>query len=497
MELFTIGFPTALTLENLAFCFAGVFLGTFIGVLPGIGGLTAVSLLLPLSFYLDPVTALIMLAGIYYGAEYGGSTASILLNLPGDSSNAITCLDGYPMTRKGRAGAALFITAFGSFVGGTLGIVVLMFMAPALVSVALSFGAAEYLAAMLLGLIAAGTVGRGRPVKSVAMVLIGVWLGLIGIDINSGERRFTFGFFELFDGIPIVVIAMGVFGMSEVMASIGKVKFVSDTGGVTLRSMVPTREEFRTALKPILRGFGVGTFFGILPGTGPTISSFMAYAIEKRISRHPERFGTGIVEGIAAPESSNNAAVQTSFVPTLALGIPGSATMAIMLGAMLIHGIQPGPRLMGQHPELFWGLVASFWIGNVLLLILNIPLIGLWVRLLQIPYKILYPVILCMICIGVYSLSNSVFEIWLVIIFGLAGYVMKLVDLEPAPMLIGFILGPMIEAQFRRALILTGGDYLALVQRPIAGVLFACCAALLVWVIYSLVRAGKTPAAAG
>ena len=497
MELFTIGFPTALTLENLAFCFAGVFLGTFIGVLPGIGGLTAVSLLLPLSFYLDPVTALIMLAGIYYGAEYGGSTASILLNLPGDSSNAITCLDGYPMTRKGRAGAALFITAFGSFVGGTLGIVVLMFMAPALVSVALSFGAAEYLAAMLLGLIAAGTVGRGRPVKSVAMVLIGVWLGLIGIDINSGERRFTFGFFELFDGIPIVVIAMGVFGMSEVMASIGKVKFVSDTGRVTLRSMVPTREEFRTALKPILRGFGVGTFFGILPGTGPTISSFMAYAIEKRISRHPERFGTGIVEGIAAPESSNNAAVQTSFVPTLALGIPGSATMAIMLGAMLIHGIQPGPRLMGQHPELFWGLVASFWIGNVLLLILNIPLIGLWVRLLQIPYKILYPVILCMICIGVYSLSNSVFEIWLVIIFGLAGYVMKLVDLEPAPMLIGFILGPMIEAQFRRALILTGGDYLALVQRPIAGVLFACCAALLVWVIYSLVRAGKTPAAAG
>lgn len=488
MELFTIGFPTALTLENLLFCFAGVFLGTFIGVLPGIGGLTAVSLLLPLSFYLDPVTALILLAGIFYGAEYGGSTASILLNLPGDSSNAITCLDGYPLTKKGRAGAALFIAAFGSFIGGTLGILVLMFLAPVLVSVALSFGAAEYLAAMLLGLIAAGTIGRGSPVKSIAMVMIGVWLGLIGIDINSGERRFTFGFFELFDGIPIVVIAMGVFGMTEVMSSIGTVQSVSKAGRISVRSMIPTREEFKAALAPILRGFGVGSFFGVLPGTGPTISSFMAYAIEKRVSKHPEKFGTGVIEGVAAPEAANNSAVQTSFVPTLALGIPGSATLAIMLGAMMIHGIQPGPRLMGDHPELFWGLVASFWIGNVLLLILNIPLIGLWVRLLQIPYKILYPIILCMICIGVYSVSNSVFEIWLVIIFGLAGYGMKLLDLEPAPLLIGFILGPMIEAQFRRALILTGGDYLALVQRPIAGVLFACCAVLVVWLAYSLIR---------
>lgn len=488
MELFTIGFPTALTVENILFCFAGVFLGTFIGVLPGIGGLTAVSLLLPLSFYLDPVTALILLSGIFYGAEYGGSTASILLNLPGDSSNAITCLDGYALTKKGRAGPALFVAAFGSFIGGTLGIVVLMFLAPVLVNAALSFGAAEYLAAMLLGLIAAGTIGRGSPVKSFTMVLVGVWLGLIGIDVNSGERRFTFGFVELFDGLPIVVIAMGVFGMTEVMSSIGNVLSVSNAGRVTARSMIPTRDDLKTAFAPILRGFSVGSFFGVLPGTGPTISSFMAYAIEKRVSKHPEKFGTGVIEGVAAPEAANNSAVQTSFIPTLALGIPGSATLAIMLGAMMIHGIQPGPRLMGDHPELFWGLVASFWIGNVLLLVLNIPLIGLWVRLLQIPYTILYPIILCMICIGVYSVSNSVFEVWLVIIFGLLGYGMKLLDFEPAPLLIGFILGPMIEAQFRRALILTGGDYLALVQRPIAGVLFACCAALVVWMIVSMLR---------
>ena len=491
MELFTIGFPTALTPQNLLYCFAGVFLGTFVGVLPGIGGLTAISLLLPLSFYLDPISALILLAGIYYGAEYGGSTASILLNLPGTASNAVTCLDGYPMTRNGRAGPALFITSIGSFVGGTLGILVLMALAPALVSLALSFGAAEYLAAMLLGLIAAGTIGRGRPVKSIAMVFVGVALGLVGIDVNSGERRFTYGFFELFDGIPLVVIAMGLFGMSEVIGSIGAIKFVSEARKITLRSMIPSRQEMKDSVMPILRGFGVGSFFGPLPGTGPTIASFMAYAVEKRVSRHPEKFGTGAVEGIAAPESANNAAVQTSFVPTLALGIPGSATMAIMLGALLIHGIQPGPRLMGQNPELFWGLVASFWIGNVLLLILNIPLIGLWVKLLQIPYKILYPVILCMICIGVYSLSNSVFDVWLVIIFGVAGYGMKLLELEPAPLLIGFILGPMIEAQFRRALILTGGDYMALVQRPIAGVLFACCAALLAWLIYSMLRPKK------
>lgn len=488
MDLFTVGFPTALTLDNLFYCFAGVFLGTFVGVLPGIGGLTAVSLLLPLSFYLDPITALIFLAGIYYGAEYGGSTASILLNLPGTASNAVTCIDGYPLTRQGRAGPALFITAIGSFIGGTLGIIVLIALAPALVSLALSFGAAEYLAALLLGLIAAGTIGRGRPIKSVAMVLVGVCLGLVGIDVNSGTRRFTFGFFDLFDGIPLVVIAMGLFGMAEVIASIGTIKFVAEARRITLRSMIPSRQELKDSVMPILRGFGIGSFFGPLPGTGPTISSFMAYAVEKRVSSHPEKFGKGAIEGIAGPESANNAAAQTSFVPTLALGIPGSATMAILLGALLIHGIQPGPRLVGQHPELFWGLVASFWIGNVLLLILNIPLIGLWVKLLQIPYRLLYPIILCMICIGVYSLSNSVFDVWLVIVFGLIGYGMKLLDLEPAPLLIGFILGPMIEAQFRRALILTGGDYFALIQRPIAGMLFACCGVLILWLVYSMLR---------
>jgi putative tricarboxylic transport membrane protein len=496
MDLFSIGFPTALTLENLLYCFLGVFLGTFVGVLPGLGALTAVSLLLPLSFYLDPITALIMLAGIYYGAEYGGSTASILLNLPGTASNAVTCLDGYPMARKGRAGPALFITSIASFVGGTLGILVLMLLAPALVTLALSFGAAEYFAAILLGLIAAGTIGRGSPVRSVAMVMLGVAIGLVGIDINTGTQRFTFGQFELYDGIPIVVVAMGLFGMAEVMVSVGAIKFVSDTRHISLRSLIPSREEARRSGWPLIRGFGVGSFFGPLPGAGPTIASFMAYAVEKRVSRQPERFGTGAVEGLAAPESANNAAVQTSFVPTLSLGIPGSATMAIMLGAMMIHGIQPGPQLMGSHPELFWGLVASFWIGNLLLLVLNIPLIGLWVKLLQIPYKYIFPVILCMICIGVYSVNNSIFDVWLVILFGIVGYGMKLVDLEPAPLLIGFILGPMLEEQFRRAMILTGGDYLALLQRPISGTLLALCAVLVLWLIWSAFLRRRPPAAA-
>lgn len=484
-DLFTIGFPTAFSFENLLYCFLGVFLGTFVGVLPGLGALTAVSLLLPLSFYLDPITALIMLSGVYYGAEYGGSTASILLNLPGTASNAVTCLDGYPMARDGRAGQALFITSIASFIGGTLGIVVLMLLAPGLVTLALSFGAAEYFAAILLGLIAAGTIGRGSPMRSVAMVVVGILIGLAGIDINTGTQRFTFGFYELYDGIPIVVVAMGIFGMAEVMASIGIIKYVSKGPKITLRSMIPSRAEVKLSGWPILRGVGIGSFIGPLPGAGPTIASFMAYALEKRVSNTPERFGTGAVEGVAAPEAANNASVQTSFVPTLSLGIPGSATMAIILGAMLIHGIQPGPRLMGNHPELFWGIVASFWIGNVLLLILNIPLIGLWVKLLQIPYKFIYPVILCMICIGVYSVNNSVFDIWLVIVFGLAGYGLKLLDLEPAPLLIGFILGPMVEEQFRRALILTGGDYFALFQRPISGTLLGICMVMVAWLIFS------------
>ncbi len=485
MELFTIGFPTALSWSNLLYCFVGVFLGTFVGVLPGISGLTAVALLMPLSFHLDPVTAFILLGGLYYGAEYGGSTASVLLNLPGTASNAITCLDGYPMTRQGRAGPALFITSIASCVGGAVGTLLLVLLAPPLVDFALSFQSAEYFSAMLFGLVAAGTIGQGRRVKSVAMVVLGMILGLIGIDVNTGQYRYTFGTPNLFDGFPIVILAMGTFGIAEVIHSINRLKYVADPGRITMRKLLPTRDDMRRATKPMLRGAAVGSFFGPLPGTGPTIASFLGYATEKRLSRHPDRFGTGAVEGIAAPETANNAAVQTSFIPTLTLGIPGAATMAVMLGALLIHGIQPGPQLINNEPELFWGVIASFWIGNVFLLFLNIPLIGLWVKLLQIPYRFLYPAILCLICIGVYSLNNTFFDVGLVILFGALGYALKLMEFEPAPMLIGFILGPMVEENFRRALVLTDGSYLALLERPVTAGFLGLTALMLIWLLLS------------
>jgi len=496
MDLFTIGFPTAFSWVNLLYCFLGVFLGTFVGVLPGISGLTAVALLMPLSFHLDPTTAIIMLGGLYYGAEYGGSTASILLNLPGTASNAVTCLDGYPMARQGRAGPALFITTIASFAGAAAGTVLVMLLAPPLARFALAFGSAEYFSAMLLGLVAAGTIGQGRRVKSVAMVVLGMILGLIGIDTNTGEFRYTYGIANLYDGFPIVILAMGMFGVAEVIASINRLKYVTEVGSITMRSLLPTREDMRRIAKPVARGAAVGSFFGPLPGTGPTIASFIGYAIEKRVSRDPSRFGKGAVEGIAAPEAANNAAAQTSFIPTLTLGIPGAATMAIMLGALLIHGIQPGPQLIGEHPDLFWGVIASFWIGNLFLLFLNIPMIGVWVRILHIPYRYLYPTILVLICIGVYSLNNQVFDVGLVILFGVVGYALKLMRFEPAPLLIGFILGPMVEENFRRALVLTRGDYLALLERPITAGFLAVTLILLLGMGWSTWRSHKRRKAA-
>ena len=484
MDLFTIGFPVALTAINIGYCFLGVFLGTFVGVLPGISGLTAVALLLPLSYQLDPTTAIIMLGGLYYGAEYGGSTASILLNLPGTASNAVTCLDGYPMARQGRAGPALFITSIASFFGAAIGTILVMFLAPLLAKFALSFHSAEYFSAMLLGLVAAGTMGQGRQIKNVAMVVLGMTFGVIGIDTNTGAFRYTFGIANLYDGFPIVILAMGFFGVTEVIASINRLKFVGQMGDVSLRSLMPTKDDFRRIRSPMIRGAAVGSFFGPLPGTGPTIASFIAYAIEKKCHRDVSKFGNGAVEGIASPEAANNAAVQTSFIPTLTLGIPGSATMAVMLGALLVHGIQPGPKLIIEQPELFWGVIASFWIGNIFLLILNIPFIGIWVRILKVPYKYLYPCILCLICIGVYSLNNSAFDVGMVIIFGVLGYILKLIDFEPAPMLIGFILGPMIEANFRRSMVITNGDFWALFERPITAGFLALTVILLTWMLY-------------
>ncbi|MCI0755579.1 tripartite tricarboxylate transporter permease [Teichococcus vastitatis] len=485
MDMFAnlaLGFGEAFAPLNLMYCFIGVFLGTFIGVLPGIGALATISMLLPLTFHVPPTAALVMLAGIYYGAQYGGSTAAILLNLPGTPSAAVACLDGYPMGQKGRAGVALLMTTVASFVGGSLGIIILTAFSPALAGIALSFGPADYFAMMLLGLVAAATLAQGSPVKGIAMVLVGLALGMVGTDVQTGAQRFTFGIPELSDGLSLVALAMGLFGVSEVIASINRMRTGQRSKErITFRSMVPQRNDLRQSAFPMLRGTGIGAIFGALPGAGATIASFLAYAVEKKVSRHPERFGQGAIEGVTAPESANNAAAQTAFIPTLTLGIPGDAVMALMLGAMIIQGIQPGPRLVTEHPELFWGLIASFWIGNVMLVVLNLPLIGIWIKMLAIPYRILYPAILLFICIGVFSVNNNAFDILLVLVFGVIGYAMMLLKFEPAPLVLGFILGPLMEEHLRRAMLLSRGDPMVFLERPISAGFLMVTTALLVW----------------
>ena len=485
-----IGFETAFSFQNLMYCFIGVFLGTFIGVLPGIGALATISMLLPLTFHVPAATSLIMLAGIYYGASYGGSTASILLNLPGTPSAAVACLDGYPMSKQGRAGVALFMTTIASFVGATIGIVIVTLFAPRLSEIGLAFGPADYFAMMLLGLVAAATLTQGSPIKGILMVLVGLCLGMVGTDVQTGQQRFTFGIPELSDGFSLVAMAMGLFGVAEVIGSILRVKDrkVGEAQKITFRSMAPSRDDWKRSWKPMIRGTAVGSFFGALPGTGGTIASFMSYAVEKRVAKEPERFGRGAIEGVAAPESANNAAAQTAFIPTLTLGIPGDAVMALMLGAMIIAGVQPGPRLVTEHPEIFWGLLASFWIGNVLLLVLNIPLIGIWVKMLQIPYRILYPAILMFISIGVFSVNNNVFDIYVVLAFGVMGYLLMLLKFEVAPLLLGFILGPLMEEHLRRAMLLSRGDPAVFLERPISATFIALTAALLIWAAWATLR---------
>ena len=486
------GFSTALTVTTLSYCLLGVFLGTFFGALPGIGSLAAVTMLLPITYYLDPTTALVMLAGVYYGAEYGGSISSILLNLPGTPSNAVTCLEGYPMTQQGRSGVALFATTIASFCGGTFGIILLYTLSPMIAQWALAFGPAEYFAIMVFGLVAAATVTQDSPAKGLAMVIVGMALGTVGADLSTGVARYSFGYFELHEGISFIALAMGLFGVSEMILSISKRIDKPFIQAVTLRSMIPTRDEVRRSPMPMLRGASIGSFFGALPGTGPSIATFIGYALEKRISRKPEEFGKGSIEGLMSPEAANNAAVQTAFIPTMTLGIPGSATMAVMMGALLIHGIQPGPQLMSENPEIFWGLAASFWIGNVLLLILNIPLIGMWVRLLKVPYGILYPAVICFICIGVYTVRSSVFDVGLVLFFGFAGYVLRLLRFELAPLLIGFILGPMVEENFKRAMLIYRGDFMLILERPISGTLLGLTALLLIWSFWATIRNGRS-----
>ncbi|WP_373356245.1 tripartite tricarboxylate transporter permease [Pseudoroseicyclus sp. CXY001] len=492
MDIFSnivLGLETALSLTNLAYCFLGVLLGTLLGVIPGIGVLTAISILFPISFHLDPTTALILLAGIWYGTTYGGSTASILLNLPGTPANAVTAIDGYPMARQGRAGVALFMTTVASFFGGSVGIILLMLFAPTIAGFALSFRSPEYFALMVMGLVAASMVSTGAPAKGLAMVVVGLVFGTVGMDMYTGVNRFTFGHYELSDGISLVALAMGIFGIAEVITSVRRVNVKEiDPATLTFKAMKPTKEEWRASWGPMLRGSGIGSFFGTLPGTGPSVAAFIAYAFEKRIAKDPSRFGNGAIEGIMAPEASNNASDQTAFIPTLALGIPGSASMAIMLGALLIHGIVPGPNLMAEQPSLFWGLIMSFWIGNLLLLVLNIPLIGIWVRLLTIPYHLLFPAVLMFVCVGTYTVSNSAFDVWVVLFFGALGYVMRIFDFPAPPLLLAFVLGPMLEENFRRTLLLSRGDLSIFVTRPITAVILAVTLVLLVWTLVSNAR---------
>lgn len=498
MELLSnlaLGLTTATTPTNLLYCFVGVFLGTFIGVLPGVGPLAAVAMLLPVSFYLEPTTALVMLAGVYYGAEYGGSIASILLNIPGTPSSSVTCLDGYPMAQQGRAGVALFATSIASFFGGIFGVIVMVLLAPRLADFALLFQPAEYFSVMVLGLIAASVVSSSGALRGLMMVCLGILLGTIGVDVNSGETRFTGGIPEIRDGVSLVVVAMGLFGVAEVMVSLRGATQSYAGESVRGRDIFPSKAEWRRSFMPALRGSLIGSFFGTLPGTGQTVASFVGYATEKRISPSKAQFGKGAIEGVVVPEAANNAAAQTAFIPTLTLGIPGSTTMALMLGALMIHGITPGPQLIQEHPDLFWGLVVSFLFGNLFLLILNIPLIGLWVRLLRVPHYYLYPTVIMLICVGVYGISNSLTDVWVTLAFGLLGYVLRLFRFEPAPMLIGFVLGPMMEEYFRRAMLLSRGDAMVFLERPGSAALLATGALLLCMSVVPikrlLTRAGR------
>ncbi|WP_238363979.1 tripartite tricarboxylate transporter permease [Mesobacterium pallidum] len=496
LENLALGFSVALSPWGLIYCLLGVFLGTVVGVLPGLGVMATLAILMPITFHLDTVHALIMLSGIYYGAAYGGSTASILLNLPGTANTAITCLDGYPMAQQGRAGVALMMTAVASFVGSIIGLLILAFCAPLLAKVALNFGSPEYFTLMLLGLLAAGMLSRGSHLRSTASIFIGLFLGIVGTDISTGVQRFTFGQPELYAGLPLVAISLGLFGLPEVIANAGRKDNTAVTpGNITMRAMLPTREDLRRSTLPMLRGSGIGAFFGALPGTGSLIAAFASYVVEKKSHRDPSIFGRGAIEGITGPESANNAATQTAFIPTLTLGVPGDAIMAMMLGVMLIHGVAPGPRLISEQPDLFWGLVASFLIGNVLLVILNIPLIGLWVRLLRIPYHMLFPAILVFICLGVYSVNYAVVDLVLVLAFGIIGYGMSFLRLEPAPLILGLVLGPMMEDNLRRTLMIFRGDIWAIWDRPLSVAFIGCSLALVGWSLVGKTRARRKLAA--
>jgi TctA family transporter len=481
----SLGFSVAFTFQNLLYAFVGCLLGTLIGVLPGIGPLATIAMLLPATYGLEPVAALIMLAGIYYGAQYGGSTTAILVNLPGESSSVVTVIDGYQMARKGRAGQALAAAGLGSFFAGCVGTLILAAFAPALTEVALKFGAAEYFALMVLGLIGAVVLASGSLLKALAMIIMGLLLGLVGTDVNSGVARYTFDIPNLMDGMSFVAVAMGIFGYGEIISNLAKSDDQREVFTKSVNGIMPSMNDIKLMTPAVLRGTALGSVLGILPGGGAVLSAFAAYTVEKKTKLKDGEvpFGQGNIRGVAAPESANNAGSQTSFIPLLTLGIPPNAVMALMVGAMTIHNIQPGPQVMTSNPDLFWGLIASMWIGNLMLVILNLPLIGIWIKLLTVPYRWLFPAIVLFCAIGVFSTNNNNFDIWMVAGFGVLGYLLIKLGCEPAPLMLGFILGPMMEENLRRAMLLSRGDWSTFVTRPISAVLLALAVLLLVIVL--------------
>ena len=485
-----LGFSTALTFQNLMYCFLGCLLGTLIGILPGLGPIATIAMLLPATYALPPIAALIMLAGIYYGAQYGGSTTAILLNIPGETSSVVTAIDGYQMARRGRAGVALFTAGMGSFFAGCVATFILATFAAPLSQLAFKFGPAEYFSLMVLGLIGAVVLASGSLIKAIGMIILGLLMGLVGTDVNSGVSRYAFDVPELSDGIGFVSIAMGVFGFAEIMMNLEqKEKRESFLNKVT--TLIPTWSDIKRMVPAILRGTTIGSLLGILPGGGAALAAFGAYSVEKKTSKHSAEFGQGAIEGVAGPESANNAAAQTSFIPLLTLGIPPNAVMALMVGAMTIHNIQPGPQVMTSNPALFWGLIASMWIGNLMLILLNLPLIGMWVQILKIPYRFLYPAILVFCCIGVYTVNNTVFDVYITAAFGIIGYLFFKLGCEPAPLLLGFVLGPMMEENFRRALLLSRGDFTTFITRPLSLGLLVAAALMVVIVALPAIKKGR------
>ncbi len=490
MELFAnlaLGLATAASWQNLLFCFAGVMIGTLVGVLPGISPLTTVAMLLPFTFGLPPASAMIMLAGIFYGAQYGSSTAAILVNVPGETSSIVTCIDGYQMARQGRAGSALAIAAIASFFAGTVATLVIAILSLPLAALALKFTAVETVSLVILGLLGAVVLAHGSPAKAIAMIIVGVLVGLVGVDVNSGAPRMTFGIPDINDGVSFVPIAIGLFGIAEMIRTLEQPQG-RELPRMRISNLVPSRAELAAAFPAMVRGTAVGSLLGVLPGGGAALPPFSAYALEKKIAADPSRFGKGAIEGVASPEAANNAGAQTSFVPMLTLGLPTNPLMALMIGALMIQGIQPGPQVMTRQPDLFWGVIASMWIGNLMLIIINLPLIGIWVSLLRVPYNLLFPAIVVFCAIGAYSINSSFFDLWLMLGFGLVGYFFLKVGVEPAPFVLGFVLGPMLEENFRRAMLIASGDITVFVQRPISAVLLACSALLLVALLVPEVR---------